>query len=116
MISKKWAKQFKHGHPKFYDILEELAQLHNIKNRDYASRETPLENFERVGYILEAYNIFTPNHRALKTCLAYMQKQWDAVFKLVGKNQVGQVEGIRDRLKDIAVYAIIAMILDEEEK
>lgn len=37
----------KHGHPKFYQILEEMAQLHSDKNHDYAESDRPLGNFER---------------------------------------------------------------------
>ena len=48
----------KHGHPKFYQILEEMAQLHSDKNHDYAESDRPLGNFERVADLVDKYNLF----------------------------------------------------------
>jgi len=35
---------------------------------------------------------------------------------MVGENKTGTVEAVEDKLKDIAVYAIIVMILYKENK
>ena len=45
-----------------------------------------------------------------------MLKQFDAFLKLLMHNEKGQVEGIAERLNDVAVYSIIARILYEESK
>jgi hypothetical protein len=106
-------KLFSNGDPEFYEIIVDLAELHHMKNGDYASKEEPLRNFTTVGKALEDYNILTKGNPATKIALAYASKQWDAAFKLLGRSEKGDVEGINQRLNDIAVYAIIARILYE---
>jgi len=106
-------KIFPNGDKQFYDILIELADLHNKKNTDYASRQEPLRNFTTVGQSLEGYNILTFGYSATKTALTYAYKQWDAALKLLGRAEKGNVEGVSQRLNDIAVYVIIARILYE---
>jgi len=101
------------GDPQFYEILVDLAELHHLKNGDYASKEEPLRNFTTVGNALENYGILTKGYPATKIALAYAYKQWDAAFKLLGRSEKGNVEGILQRLSDIAVYSIIAMLLYE---
>jgi len=104
----------KAGHPRFYEILKELGELHNRKNTDYASSKEPLGNFYRVGEDLKKYKILTPGYEPLKVALIYMKKQLDAIYKMVGSGETGIVEGIDRRLDDIAVYSIICRILYEE--
>jgi len=101
------------GDPRFYEIIADLGILHSAKNSDYASKEEPLRNFTTVGKAMEEYGIITPGNSATKTALMYAYKQWDAALKLLGRNEKGNIEGITDRLNDIAVYAIIARILYE---
>lgn len=110
MIDKK--KRF--GHPMFYKILEELADLHDRKNRDYATPEDPLQNFYRVAEGCKKYNLITEGFEPVKIALIYAYKQWDAALKLLGRGEKGGVEGIPDRLRDIAVYAILAEIIYKE--
>jgi len=106
-------KLFPNGDPQFYKIIVDLADLHNKKNADYASREEPLRNFTTVGNALENYGILTKGYPATKIALAYAYKQWDAAFKLLGRAEKGNVEGVSQRLNDIAVYSIIARLLYE---
>jgi len=103
------------GHPRFYEILEELADLHSKKNKDYASAENPLANFTRVGQMCKQWNLVTEGYEPVKVALIYALKQVDAALKLLGSGEKGGVEGIPDRLRDIAVYAILAEILYTEE-
>ena len=44
-------KQF--GHPQFYKILEELADLHSKKNYQYSTDKDPLSNFKSPGKMVE---------------------------------------------------------------
>ena len=104
---------FPNGDPMFYEILVNLGQLHNDKNGDYATIEYPLRNFTTVGEALEKYGLITKGKPALKLALIYAYKQWDAALKLLGRGEEGNVEGIDARLDDIAVYAIIAKILNK---
>ena len=112
-LIKEMKKLFPNGDPQFYEIIVELADLHNRKNADYATRENPLRNFTTVGNVLEDYGILTKGNPSTKIALAYAYKQWDAALKLLGRSERGNVEGISQRLDDIAVYSIIARILYE---
>lgn len=39
----------RHGSPEFYRLLEEMAELHDIKSHDYASNENPYGNYHFAG-------------------------------------------------------------------
>lgn len=106
-------KLFPNGDPQFYEIIVDLAELHHMKNGDYASRKEPLRNFTTVGNALEDYGILTKGYPATKIALCYAYKQWDAALKLLGRAEKGNVEGVTQRLDDIAVYSIIARLLYE---
>jgi hypothetical protein len=107
----------KYGSPEFYTILDDLAELHSRKNKDYAegNPEGPLGNFNRVSKIKKMYPRFdwsTP----FGTAMDYMLKQLDAAFILY-ETQKGSVTGepIDARLTDVAVYAVLGMILKMDE-
>lgn len=105
------------GHPRVYEILQTLGELHDRKNSDYATSEQPLQNFERVGLMCKLWGIdFTSGNEAEKVAFVYMCKQIDAVGKLLGQGTTGEVEDRGKRYDDIAVYSIIAKILFEEGK
>lgn len=104
---------YPHGHERFIPILVEHARLHSDKNHDYASGGDPLGNFKRVAAILALYpglNLGNP----VVVALTYALKQVDAVLWSLAKNIVAKVEGRGKRLDDVAVYADLARILDEE--
>ena len=106
----------KHGHPRFYQILDQIGDLHSRKNRDYATQDDPLQNFRRVGLLCRFYGLVTPGHEALKVAIIYQLKQWDAALKLLREGQTGMVEGFGERMRDNAVYSIIDEILYEENE
>lgn len=106
------------GHPRFYEILKEQAQLHERKNTDYAKGgpQGPLGNFIRVAQIEAMYPGFdwaTP----FGVAMSYMLKQLDAAFMLyANKRDSVTGEPIQSRLNDVAVYANLARILHEEQR
>jgi len=103
------------GHPRFYEIEQELGELHDEKNTDYATPEEPLGNFDRVGKMLKEWGIrFDNGNEAEKVAFVYMLKQIDAVGKLLGQGKSGNVEDRSKRYNDMAVYSIIGRILFEE--
>jgi len=107
---------YPNGNDRFYRVMIELMTLYNDKQSDYATIEEPFRNFTVVGNNLEYYGILTKKHSAIKTAIVYMYKQWDAVLKMVGRGEIGNVESILDKLNDIAVYVIIVRILCEGNK
>ena len=104
----------KHGHPRFYEILEELAQLHSDKNHDYAVGGDPLGNFKRRAAIYAMYPGLDLSDPAV-VAMVDLMKQLDAALWFYSNKHEAKVEGKLGRLRDIAVYAPIAMILEEEK-
>jgi len=104
-----------YGHPDFYKIVEELKELHSEKNRQYATSDNPLGNFDRTGQMIKKF--LKPNiNPALASCLCLVAKQIDGVYEIVGEAKENTVDSLEDKLRDIAVYAIIAMIINREQK
>lgn len=101
-----------YGHPRFPEIADELKELHSRKNYQYATVDDPLGNFRRCGILCS--KLLKPENKALATCLVYMGKQVDAVIEMVGERKTNTIESLIDKLKDIATYSIIAIILIEE--
>ena len=99
-----------HGHPAFYRIVEELKELHSEKSRQYATKDNPLGNFERTGKMISKF--LKPGiNPTLASCLALVSKQIDGVYELVGECKENTADSLEDKLRDIAVYAILAMII-----
>ena len=98
-------KKVLRGHPRFYEILEELRDLHDRKNNNYAEDSDPLSNLrecERMGL---------PPYMGVFVRLGDKYSRIAELAK--GKpDLVG--ESIFDTLKDNAIYSILGMILYEE--
>lgn len=104
-----------HGHPLFDIIADELKALHSEKNRQYATISDPLRNFTGVGRLID--KLLKPGiNRPLAAVLALVAKQIDAVYDMVGEGKVGTIDSIEDKLRDIAVYSIIAQIIIRESQ
>lgn len=107
----------KHGHPRFYKILGEMAQLHSDKNHDYAENDRPLGNFERVAELVDKYNLRTaPIDTKVLVAIFYMLKQFDCFMNAIGTGKEMKVEGLTERLRDIEVYSVLIEILLGESK
>lgn len=95
-----------HGHPRFYELLDEIAELHSRKNSDYASDTEPLSNLrrcERIGI------------PAWKGVLVRLEDKWDRTEKVASKGEAAvKNESLIDTLKDTAVYSLLCIILIEE--
>lgn len=104
-----------HGHPLFYQIVEELKDLHSEKNRQYATKEGPLANFERTGRMISKF--LKPGiNPTLASCLSLVSKQIDGIYELVGEQKQNTVDSLEDKLRDVAVYSVIAMIINRESR
>jgi len=103
-----------YGHPRFYEILKEEAELHSTKNHDFACGGNPLGNFYRVSAIKSLYPGFDWDS-PFGTAMDYMLKQLDAGFWVRSQKIEPLVEGVPERLMDVSVYSKIGIILLEEE-
>ena len=93
------------GSPRFHEILREMGELHDRKQRDYGKPGDPFANV-RGG---EDWNI--------PAWVAAMVRASDKVRRLQQYARTGTLanEGVRDSFLDLAVYAIIALALWEEQ-
>lgn len=100
--------QKRYGHPRFYEILEELMQLHSDKNHDYAGKEDPLSNLkgcEQMG--IPAW---------VGVAIRINDKFSRMVNFVKNRAVLVESEGIKDTFKDMAIYAVLALILIEEDE
>lgn len=97
-----------YGHPRFYEILKDMAELHSRKNHDYAGTSDPLKNLRACERLeLEPF----------MGVMVRLQDKWSRLEEFVksGKLMV-KGEGVKDTLMDNAVYSILAVILYEEQE
>ncbi len=97
-----------HGHPDFYKLLDQMAELHSRKNHDYAGTSDPLKNL-RACTRLEL-DPFTG-------VLVRLQDKWSRIEEFVkSKTLLVKNESVEDTLMDNAVYSLLAIILLREQK
>lgn len=95
----------RYGHPRFYELLESMADMHSRKNFNYAETGDPLSNLrssEMIGI---------PAH--LGTMVRLGDKWCRLVQLMKGKKDVVG-ESMRDTLMDLSVYCLLEIILLEE--
>lgn len=103
-----------HGHPRFYEILDDLTKLHSEKNHDYAAGGKATGNFDRVAKILSQYPKLDLSSPTVVS-LVYLLKQLDATLWMLSNKHTAKVEGVIGRLQDVMCYSGLSMILYEEE-
>jgi len=98
----------RYGHPKFYEMLEAMAELHSRKNHDYAGTSDPLKNLRACGRL---------ELKPFMGVMVRLQDKWSRLEEFVksGKLMV-KGESVKDTLMDNAVYSILAIILYEEQE
>ena len=98
----------RYGHPMFYELLEQMADLHSRKNHDYAGEADPLSNLR------ECEKIGIP---AWKGVIVRLQDKWKRLtnFALTDTLKVKD-ESFEDTLIDNAVYSVLCVVLWRESK
>lgn len=94
-----------HGSIRFHAILKELGDLHDKKQADYGTDNDPFANVrasERFGIPAWVGSVLRGNDK--------MARLQTFIRKGTLKN-----ESVEDSLRDLAVYAIIALVLLEEQ-
>jgi len=104
----------KYGHPKVFEKFENAANLHEMKNKDYARGGRPFGNMERIAKTLALYPGFTVDNPA-NVGIVFMMKQLDAVLYMRSQKYEGEVENTSTRMDDITVYAPMISTMIEEE-
>jgi len=98
------------GHPRFKEVLQELQDLHDRKNSDYAQEKRPLSNLQMceemglpawIGVIIRLGDKYS---RLVQLARKYLR----------GESAAVKEETVADTFRDNAVYSILGMILYEE--
>lgn len=95
------------GHPRFYELLAEIAELHDQKNHDYAKDGDPLSNLRR------AENFGIPGWKGI---FIRLSDKWSRLEELSKKDAHVKGESLKDTLMDNAIYSLLAIVLLEEEE
>ncbi len=94
------------GHPRFYKLLEEAALLHAKKNANYATDTDPLSNLRLCEQFLGI--------PAAQGALVRITDKFSRIAELSKGKQDQVGESIKDTLMDMAIYALLTIILFEE--
>jgi hypothetical protein len=95
----------RHGDPRFYQLLEEIADLHSRKNHDYAKTDDPLSNFKKAASLgIEPW----------RGVLVRMSDKFARLEQLAGGKEPKN-ESLRDTLIDLAVYSLLCIVVREDD-
>ena len=96
------------GHPRFYEYLQRMAAVHSAKNRDYAGETDPLRNLRQCA------------DAGIDPWVGVVVRITDKVDRLKSFARARAFavkdEGIEDTLVDLANYALLCLILFEEQR
>ena len=96
----------RHGHPGFYRLLDEMADLHDRKNHDYAG-DDPLSNLK----LCSTFGI-----APWLGVIVRLTDKWSRITQLATKEAQVTDESIEDTLLDNAVYSLLAIVLRREQE
>jgi hypothetical protein len=101
-----YTPEVKAGHPEFYKILKEMAELHYKKSSDYGVDKDPLANLNGAldWGMSPLQGIFLRIGDKIKRLQTYAVK---------GSLQN---EGVEDTLLDLACYAILGLVVLREDE
>lgn len=92
------------GSERFHEILRELGELHDLKQRDYGTEEDSFAN------------IRASKEWGAAPWVGAMIRATDKLRRLQKFARCGELanEAVEDSFRDLAVYAVIALVLYEE--
>ncbi len=98
--------EIRHGHARFYEILDEMAKLHSAKAHDYAGDEDPLSNFRQVAAAMGL--------KDWEVGIMFIAVKFYRLINLLARGEDAENEPIEDTLMDLSVYGILTKIMREE--
>jgi len=93
------------GHPRFDEIVVELAKIHGQKSSDYD--ETPLSSLKGT----QKWGI-----RPWESALVLMNTKWQRLSNLLASGKRLQFKKVVELSNDLVVYTILFRILYEEDE
>lgn len=101
------------GHPLFYKLIAEEAEMYSRKHYQYATDADPMSNFRLCGQLTR--KCIKPGvNPTIAAALTLMSKQVVGVYEIVGEGKTGTIDSLEDKLLDIAIYSRIIRILVRE--
>lgn len=97
--------RLRNGNPKFYEMLEEMAETHDIKSHDYASNSNPSGNYHFAGQVSSLFS-HSPQDAGFAGRIA------EKIYRLAnleGSGKDPKNETIADTERDIAVITVLWM-------
>jgi hypothetical protein len=92
--------------PKFQALLDELLNMHNNKNHDYATDDDPLSNLRGAARL---------GVNPVTGVIIRLSDKWARIEQLAA-GKVPKNESLRDSLMDNAAYSLLAVqLLDEQD-
>lgn len=97
-----------YGHPRFYEILKQMEELHSRKNHDYAGTSDPLKNLRACKRLeLEPF----------MGVMVRLQDKWSRLEEFIKSGTLMvKSESVIDTLMDNAIYSVLGIILYEEQQ
>lgn len=94
------------GDPRFHQLLREIAELHDRKQQDYGRSGDPFAN------------VRASEEWGIRPWVGALIRATDKMKRLQKAARGGKLanESVEDSLMDLAVYALIALILYREEE
>ena len=93
------------GDPRFHALLKEIGDLHDLKQADYGRSADPFANVRASADFGIA---------PWKGCMIRANDKMKRIQKFA-QTETLKNESVEDSLKDLAVYALIALVLFREE-
>jgi hypothetical protein len=83
----------------FNKLMDEIKELHNRKNHDYASDDNPYSNFEFAAKIVEQFT-----NPVDQTFACMIGIKLARLGQLLGKGKEPNNESVRDTMRDLTTY------------
>lgn len=102
---------WKHGSDTFYQLLEQMGDIHNKKSHDYASNGSPFANYQFAGQLSKLFN--NPDDSGFIGRLA------EKIFRIANIENAGktvQNESIEDTETDICVIVALWVAMRRERR
>lgn len=102
----------RHGSKIFYDLLEEMAALHDAKSHDYATAEQPFGNYEFAGNMAIMFS-----HNAVDAGFSgRLAEKLYRLYVLESGGKIPKTDSIADTERDLAVIMTLWMAARKDKR
>jgi hypothetical protein len=105
------AKPERHGSPIFYELIQQMAQIHNKKSHDYASDDNPFANYQFAGKLSKLFD--NPDDAGF---IGRIGEKLYRLANLENHNKLPSNESIADTEVDICVIVALWVAMRRERR